>query len=101
MSEAIRPAGYAVAAETMATTDHTEALTEVSAPTLVFWGEADNVTGETASIPLVGKIPGAVGVEVRGAGHLANQEAAERVNHWIASFTTITERMATQNPWRP
>lgn len=93
MADAVRLPGYGYAAETMATTDHTGVLASIDTPTLVLCGDEDQVTGQPASQPLAGGIPGAVFVTVRGAGHLANQERPEAFNAWVSSFIQITERL--------
>lgn len=93
MSQSIRLPGYGDAAVSMAETDHTPDLARISQPTLVIWGENDQITGHRAAVPLLAGIPGAVGVEVKEAGHLTNWESPENFNSWIASFALISERM--------
>jgi 3-oxoadipate enol-lactonase len=100
MESSIRLPGYGYAAESMATTDHTGDLGDVTVPTLVFWGDRDGVTGRDAAVPLIAGIPGAVGVEVRDAGHLTNLESPENVTTWIASFALIAERMKESGKYR-
>lgn len=93
MAGAIRLPGYGDAAAAMADTDHTPDLGRITQPTLVIWGEQDRVTGHPAAVPLIAGIHGAVGVEVKQAGHLTNWESPENFNSWIASFALISERM--------
>lgn len=93
MAQAIRLPGYADAAASMAATDHTDQLAGISHPTLVIWGEQDQITGHPAAVALIAGIGGAVGVEVKDAGHLTNWESPENFNSWIASFAVISERM--------
>ena len=93
MATAIRVPGYSSAAQAMAATDHTPDLRHIDVPTLVLCGDADDVTGPSASQALAGGIPGAVFVTVRGAGHLANQERPEAFDAWAESFISITERL--------
>ncbi|MGW0021716.1 alpha/beta fold hydrolase [Rhodococcus sp. NPDC003382] len=97
MAESVRLPGYGHAAETMAATDHTGDLEKIDVPTLVLCGDADTVTGISASQVLAGGIPGAVFVTVRGAGHLANQERPEAFDAWIESFVRITERLSNHS----
>ncbi|KXO99029.1 alpha/beta fold hydrolase [Tsukamurella pseudospumae] len=96
MAASIRLPGYGYAAESMAATDHTEALAGVATPTLVLCGDEDRITGRDASQALAGGIPDGVFVTVRGAGHLANQEQPEAFNAWTESFVQITELLLTR-----
>lgn len=93
MEQSIRLPGYGDACASMAETDHTPDLAGISQPTLVIWGEKDQITGRREAVPLIAGIPGAVGVEVKDAGHLTNWEAPENFNSWISSFALISERM--------
>lgn len=86
MAAAIRPAGYAVAAESMAATDLRPELGRIEVPTLIFYGEEDRVTGRAASEVLARGIRGANVVVVPRAGHLANQENPVFVNRLVATF---------------
>jgi len=90
MTVAIRLPGYAYAAQSMASTDHSARLPEISAPTLVLCGTADTVTGPPESKGLANAIPEAVYVSVEGAGHLLSQERPSSVTSWITCFTHIT-----------
>jgi len=93
MSDAVRLPGYGYAAASMAATDLTAELGDVRTPTLVLCGDGDTVTGIPESQALAGGIPDAVFVTLRGAGHLANQEAPETFNAWLAAFVHIIERL--------
>lgn len=93
MRDAVRLPGYAHAAESMAATDLTPELAAVDVPTLVLCGDGDTVTGIPESQALAGGIPDAVFVTLRGAGHLANQEAPEAFNAWLSAFVQIIERL--------
>lgn len=93
MLAAIRPAGYASAVESMAATDHTEALPSIDLITLVMAGDRDEITGHEPAQALAGGIPGAVYVMLRGAGHLANRDHPEAFNAWLESFIQIAERL--------
>lgn len=86
MAAAIRPAGYTVAAESMAATDLSSELGRLDLPTLIFYGEDDQVTGQAASEALARGIRGAQLVAVPRAGHLANQENPVFVNRMVATF---------------
>jgi pimeloyl-ACP methyl ester carboxylesterase len=84
---AVRLAGYAAAAEAMATTDHGPILPTLTVPTLVLVGDHDVVTGVAESQLLADAIPGARLVVVADAGHAAIQEqprtgACELVRFW-------------------
>lgn len=100
MAASIRLPGYRYAAESMAATDHTDDLGDVTCPTLVLWGDQDTVTGRKAAVPLIAGIPGAVAVEIRDAGHLTNLEAPENFTTWVASFALISERMRQSEKYR-
>lgn len=93
MRDAVRLPGYAHAAESMASTDHTRELSAVSVPTLVLCGDGDTVTGVSESQALAGGIRDAVFVTLHGAGHVANQEAPETFNAWLSCFVHIIERL--------
>jgi 3-oxoadipate enol-lactonase len=93
MRDAVRLPGYAHAAESMAATDLTAELAGVDTPTLVLCGDGDTVTGIPESQALAGGIRDAVFVTLRGAGHLANQEAPEAFNAWLSAFVQIIERL--------
>lgn len=93
MRTAIRLPGYGYAADAMAATDLTADLATIAVPTLVLCGDRDTVTGPAESQALAGGIRDAVFVTLRGAGHLANQEAPEAFNAWLSSFIQIIERL--------
>lgn len=93
MAAATRMPGYEYATASMAATDHSDRLSEVSVPTLVLCGAHDSVTGPAESQALADGIPNAVYVSIAGAGHLANQEKPESVNAWITSYLQIIERL--------
>lgn len=93
MARAIRLPGYAMAAESMAQTDHTADLGAVGAPALVVCGDRDEVTGRAAGQVLAGGIPDGVFVTVRGGGHLVNQERPSAFNAWVDSFVHISEKL--------
>ncbi len=93
MSRSVRLPGYAHAAGSMAGTDLTAELPAVRTPTLVLSGDEDTVTGIPESQALAGGIPDAVFVTIRGAGHLANQQAPGAFNAWLSSFVHIIERL--------
>ena len=58
-------------------------LVEISLPTLVICGTDDRVLPVENSRYLASRIPGARFVEIEGAGHGVNIEAATRVNNLI------------------
>jgi 3-oxoadipate enol-lactonase len=93
MAGAVRLPGYGYAAASMADTDLTAALADIKVPTLVLCGAQDAVTGVAESQALAGGIPDAVFVTIRGAGHLANQEAPASFNAWLSSYIHIVERL--------
>ena len=63
--------------------DVVDRLVEISLPTLVICGTDDRVLPVENSRYLASRIPGARFVEIEGAGHGVNIEAARRVNALI------------------
>ncbi|MGW5786938.1 alpha/beta fold hydrolase [Streptomyces sp. NPDC003757] len=96
MADAIRPAGYRQAAESMAATDLRGELADVTAPTLVLCGDQDRITGPDASQVLAGGLHRTAYVIVKDAGHLANQEQPEHVNAWLLSHLHIATDTRTR-----
>lgn len=82
----VRPAGYAAAAEHMATTDLSDALRTLTVPTLVLVGAEDVVTGVAESELLAELIPGSRLVVVPEAGHAALQEQPGAVAEHVLAF---------------
>ena len=78
--------GYAWACDSMADTDHSDALRNVEAPTLVVYGAQDVVTPPEASRILANGIRRSVLKEINAAGHLANQEQPTAFNESVLSF---------------
>ena len=88
MSKAIRMPGYGQAAHAMAATDHGPLLSEIRTPTLIVVGEEDSVCPPAESRCLHKLIPNSLYEEIRGAGHLANQERPVDFNNLLKSFLT-------------
>ncbi|GAB2865961.1 alpha/beta hydrolase [Actinocorallia aurea] len=86
MATAIRLPGYAHAADAMATTYLEGSLGDITAPTLVLYGEHDHITGRPESSAIATQIPGAVLRVVPDAGHLANQENPAAFNKEVTTF---------------
>jgi pimeloyl-ACP methyl ester carboxylesterase len=61
-------------------------LSEITAPTLLLWGDRDFAPLIARSQELVRRIPGARGVELPGAAHLPNLEQPEQVNALVRAF---------------
>jgi pimeloyl-ACP methyl ester carboxylesterase len=61
-------------------------LGQVSAPTLIFWGGHDLLLKPSSFPPLVGKIPGAYGYEIKRAGHIPQVETVEEFNAVLLDF---------------
>lgn len=94
MAGALRPPGYAAAAEVMAATDLTDDLRHITAPTLVMSGAEDRITGPDRAREIAALVPGSALVLVPGAGHLANQERPALVNAWLRGFTRAADLVA-------
>ncbi|MDQ0376024.1 alpha/beta fold hydrolase [Amycolatopsis thermophila] len=86
----VRLNGYRAAAESMATTDHGPVLGQISVPTLVVVGSADQVTGVEEGRLLAREIPGAR-LRVIGGGHAANQECPDEFNEVLLEFLSEVE----------
>ncbi|MBM0126267.1 alpha/beta fold hydrolase [Pimelobacter simplex] len=98
MAAAVRPPGYACAAEVMAATDLSGDLGRVTVPTLVMAGAEDRVTGPDRAREIAALLPGSALVLVPGAGHLANQERPALVNAWLRGFTRAADLLAAAQP---
>lgn len=83
-----RRAGYALAAASMAATDHSTDLPRITVPALVVVGEHDVVTGVAESRAMADAIPGARIAIVPGAGHAANQERPVEFDRVVGEFLT-------------
>ncbi|WP_346764589.1 alpha/beta fold hydrolase [Rhodococcus sp. HNM0569] len=82
----VRIAGYAAAAECMASTDLGPELRHLSVPTLVVVGEDDVVTGVAESRLLADAIPGASFASIPHAGHAAVQERPDAMAAHVLRF---------------
>lgn len=82
----VRLPGYAVAARSMAATDHSGDLHRITVPTLVMVGEQDRVTGPAESRALADGIPGARFAVLPGAGHAAHQERPDLFAELLTAF---------------
>ena len=58
----------------------------VKVPTLVLWGERDEVTPIEHSRQIADSIPGAVLKTIPDAGHIANIDQPEAFNRHLAEF---------------
>ncbi len=58
----------------------------ISAPTLIIWGDHDDLLPRAGQLYLAGRIPGATLREYEGVGHLVLWEQPERVAADLASF---------------
>lgn len=81
------PAGYVACCEALAAFDARQALSRITAPTLVVAGSEDPATPPAHARELADGIPGAALVEVDGAAHLAGVERPDTVTdallaHW-------------------
>ena len=88
---AVRPAGYAGAAEMMAQSDTGDRLVKIAAPTLVLVGDEDRVTGVEESRLLADRIPDARFALIPRAGHAAVQERPEEVATAMHTFLADVE----------
>jgi 3-oxoadipate enol-lactonase len=86
MASAIRLPGYQLAAESMASTDHSGQLRNIRVPTLVLVGQQDAICPPAESRLLAQMIPSARYAEIPGAGHLSNQEQPEAFASAVRGF---------------
>lgn len=86
----LRLPGYAAAVDSMAETDHSDALRHISVPALVVVGAVDTVTGVDESRTLARGIPGAQFRIVPG-GHAANQEHPDAFNAAVLEFLSTVD----------
>ncbi|WP_051400132.1 alpha/beta fold hydrolase [Haloechinothrix halophila] len=96
MSE-LRLPGYAAAVESMAETDHSDALAHLSVPTLVVVGAQDRVTGVAESRALAEGIPGAR-LRIIPGGHAANQEHPGEFNAAVREFLSDVDSAVPAGP---
>jgi pimeloyl-ACP methyl ester carboxylesterase len=66
--------------------DLTPVLPTITVPTLVVWGEDDQLIPPEQSQSMVGRIPGAVGVEIPQAGHLPFLETPHSFARPVVDF---------------
>jgi pimeloyl-ACP methyl ester carboxylesterase len=82
----LHPAGALAQAHAMAEADLREVLPRIAVPTLLLYGEQDVRSPRAVAEELAAQIPGAELVFIRGAGHMLNMEAADRVNAELLRF---------------
>jgi 3-oxoadipate enol-lactonase len=92
MTTSVRLPGFALAAASLAQTDHRGRLREIRAPSIVMAGAEDRVTGLSDAQVLAGGIPRAKLEVIKGAGHLANQERPLTVNTVLERLLMCEER---------
>lgn len=89
MAWSVRPAGYAQAVESMASTDNSDCLRVIDVPALVIYGAEDRITPPEESAVLADLLPNSRLVEIPAAGHLANQEQPDAFNDAVESFLSV------------
>lgn len=67
-------------------TDTTEALSQITVPTLILVGEDDKVTPSSAAKNMHERIPNAKIEVIEGAGHMSNLENAVAFNRHLGEF---------------
>ena len=76
--------------------DLTPVLPEISVPTLVIWGEEDQLIPPEQTRPMVALTPHCVGVGIPGAGHLPALEAPEPFGQALHDLLARVERAAVR-----
>jgi len=66
--------------------DQTDLLGEIKVPSLVVVGDSDAITPPSVAMHMHNRIEGSMLVQIAHAGHLANLEQPEAVNHAIKTF---------------
>jgi len=66
--------------------DLTPFVSAIHQPTLVIWGEKDGTLQPSYFSKIVKTIPNAIGVEIKGAGHVPHQSHSKEFNQQIMSF---------------
>ncbi len=84
----IHPAGYRQAALALDAADTRAVLPQIKVPSLVLWGEHDNITPRAEAENIYQAIPGARLTVLVGAGHLSNMEQPAAFNQALTSFLT-------------
>jgi pimeloyl-ACP methyl ester carboxylesterase len=82
----VHPAGYRLAAIAMGNADVSAVLPRVAVPTLLLWGQHDQVTPLDTAEVFKQAIPGARFIMIPRAGHVSNQEQPELYNAIVRGF---------------
>lgn len=69
------------------TGDYRDVLPSINVPTLVAYGEHDVVAPRALAQEIAAGVPGAVLVEIPGAGHVANADAPAALNGLLSNFS--------------
>ena len=80
------PAGFRLMARSSAETDTRDLLPNITAPTLLIWGSADQRSPLGIGQQLRDGIPGAQMGVLPGAGHASNLEAPDAFNAAVRAF---------------
>jgi 3-oxoadipate enol-lactonase len=94
MLKGTNPEGYAGCAEAIAVMDQRDAITAITAPTVVIAGAEDPATPPAMSALLARSIPGARLTVVRGTAHLANYQTPGEVTAAVAAHLAPLLRSA-------
>jgi pimeloyl-ACP methyl ester carboxylesterase len=85
----LHPDGYRYAAHALAEADARAVLPTISVPTLVLWGELDEVTPREDAEALAQNIPNAQFEVIANAGHLSNLEQPDAFNTAVRRFLAV------------
>lgn len=80
-----------IAAYAMMMTDYSETLSSMKVPTLILWGEDDNVTPLRTARVLATNLPNAGLIVVSEAGHVPMQDKPLIFSNWFRRFVTGTD----------
>ena len=87
----VRQLGFAAAVDSMVAVDVTRTVKSIHKPTLILWGDADQMTDQESSQGIANAIPDAVFVTLAGAGHIPHVEKADSCRAWLTSFFRIVD----------
>jgi pimeloyl-ACP methyl ester carboxylesterase len=80
------PLGFCLMARSLADTDTSDVLANISAPTLLLWGDADLRSPISIALQFRDAIPNAELAVIANAGHVSNMEQPEAFNGHVRRF---------------
>jgi len=87
------PVGFRLMAKSLEHTDTRDLLPNITVPTLVVWGDADERSPMEVGYQIRDAIPTATLAIIPGAGHMSNLEAPAQFNAEVRDFCLSTTRV--------